>query len=185
MPLIYKGLRTVPTATDTNDGTKSKSAVMTWDCIPDETVDGEAAILALPFNLDGAFVGWNYTVDPLSQQGSFTFGNVKAVRFSASGIQPFVSTTQQFVAGSSYIYSESSGELIATCFPKPIILPAGLYGNAQQPVTRSFVSPMNATSKIQLFIGESLFTTSILEIIPLPSYTISLYNYNVPPLGAI
>lgn len=192
VPALFLGAR--------NAGKKTQSVVMAWALAPTQGSGNPLMPIPASFQVppnatsaDGPALWTPLLIDPIAQQGSFTFGTAKTMQLNVNRLKGVVVDGTEFVIpGRLLIYIETTGQVIVLG-PKNYLTTdpysEGVDGHVYDQET--FIMPifLSQSGKIQLWLEQDIATSpagtggtphngasSI-------SGTIELMNYDVQPVS--
>lgn len=182
MSVTFLGIRNV-------GGAAAKSnATMSWLINVQQVEDGNASRMN-PWSLGFLtnFAGWKFTVDPSALQGSFTFGDVKALQIGIQRVQNvYIAANNQYRSGRVIVILRSSHEIFAFAPKRVIGEDMSIAGVFTPMESETVIVPVTGIypGVIDVYIEQNQVNGAA-GIPAEESCTIVAYNYDVQSVGAM
>lgn len=183
--LHFNGLKNVGSRKNTTQN-QSNKATLSWTAGV-VTADLAASNQQVPGF--GGIVGWKFQCDPVSVQSSFTFGDGKGMQLAINRTTNAVvgDGATYYNSGRTFVYVEATGQLFIFGANTPIVVADPIINNGVDSKTAIVPCDSIATGKIDIFIeadnqSGTLVTPGNMAQV---SVTLTLFNYDVPPVGVI
>ena len=188
MPLQFNGLKNVGGRRNAQNTTTQKTASKA-------TLGWTATIVAADLAASnqqvpgfGGIVGWKFQCDPISVQSSFTFGDGKGLQLA---IQRFINAVvgdgaTYYTSGRTFIYVEATGQLFIFNSNTPFVVATLLNLGVD---SKCVIVPSDsiATGKVDIFIEADNLSGTIVTPNDMAQVNVNLtlFNYDVPPVGTL